>query len=334
MDELIAAIETTSSVGGKVQWEQRIPEKITRHLLTASEAACGFHGPNLMLAQRIRGREFECFDSRFFNQTDSTVQLKANIALLELRIPFINHFPSDWDGFGFTDLLEKQTELNYVPFTNNEAKFSKGIHCRTVDFHVSPDFLEKYASRYDAIGHFLEKVANDKPAILLDQSFFLSPLMIAHINHILEYKGSPENAAHYYDGAFHQLMMLLFDKIGSEEIKKPKFSAYDKERTLAARDALMKDLSKKIFITDLAKMVAINHTTLQECFKEMFSTTIHDYMTTVRMNKAFEMLLTTDKLIENIAIELGFSEHSALTRAFKEHFKHTPDYLRKHGKIG
>jgi AraC-like DNA-binding protein len=332
MKEIISPFEMYTSSGDRIRTYADIPDKFLKHKLPVAERFHAPNGSNDMLFQCLNGKNFQCWDSRYFNESSAVITGMANMPLLELRIAYKNHFPSDWDGFGPVELFEGQYELNYVPYANNEAELTKGIHCHTVDFHMSLDFLQAYTSRYKQVGLFVEKAMNKKHASLLDQSLFLSPLMVAHIRHILEYDGDPGNAAQYFDGAFHQLMMLVFNRLSKDGEKKTKFSKFDIDRTVAARDLMLKDISESIFIADLSAQVAINLTTLQACFKEQFGVPIHDYIRSVRLVEAHKQILETNALIKDIATATGFANHSGLTKSFKKYFHYTPEELRERYK--
>ena len=50
-------------------------------------------------------------------------------------------------------------------------------------------------------------------------------------------------------------------------------------------------------------------------------------MRKIRLNKAREMLLTTEKNISEVAYEVGFSAPSYFTKCFKEEFGQLPNEL-------
>ena len=60
--------------------------------------------------------------------------------------------------------------------------------------------------------------------------------------------------------------------------------------------------------------------------------TLNRFIREVRMNKAKELLETTNMKITGIAKEIGFSNSSYFCRSFREFFGDTPESCRK-GKV-
>jgi len=63
--------------------------------------------------------------------------------------------------------------------------------------------------------------------------------------------------------------------------------------------------------------------------KAMTNQTVHEFVTTIRLNRAAELLLTTNSSIGEIGMKCGFSEPSHFTRSFMKKFGVTPsNYIK------
>lgn len=82
-------------------------------------------------------------------------------------------------------------------------------------------------------------------------------------------------------------------------------------------------------LSELADLVQVSPEHLVREFKKAFNVTIGDYMRTVRINKACEMLKNTKKELAEIAIDAGFTDQSHFTRVFKKIIGTTPQVYRK-----
>ena len=59
--------------------------------------------------------------------------------------------------------------------------------------------------------------------------------------------------------------------------------------------------------------------------------TPNDFIRSIRLKRACEMLLSTKKNISEVAYATGFSTPKYFTRCFKEEFNQTPsEYVRSH----
>ena len=65
------------------------------------------------------------------------------------------------------------------------------------------------------------------------------------------------------------------------------------------------------------------------CFKRITGTSIVTYITQIRIKKACEMLLNTNKQVVQIAMECGFDNLSNFNRQFKKNAGCSPLKYRK-----
>ncbi|MHA6484534.1 helix-turn-helix domain-containing protein [Paenibacillus sp. strain BS8-2] len=82
----------------------------------------------------------------------------------------------------------------------------------------------------------------------------------------------------------------------------------------------------------IADKLGITSPYLSSYFKEKTGTNFSDYIYTVRMNKATEMLLETDLLIQEIASLVGYFSVASFNRVFKRFTGITPSEFRRQNK--
>jgi len=83
-------------------------------------------------------------------------------------------------------------------------------------------------------------------------------------------------------------------------------------------------------IDELSKMFSINKGKIQQGFQIQFQQTVNEYLNTVRLNKAIELLNEGEKNISEIVYTLGLSSRSYFSKIFKERFKILPSEYVKH----
>jgi AraC-like DNA-binding protein len=91
-------------------------------------------------------------------------------------------------------------------------------------------------------------------------------------------------------------------------------------------------LTKDIFqpapsIQQLSKMAAISESKLKKDFKTMYGFPIYEYYQKARMQAARDKLLTGKYSVKEVAMELGYSNLSNFTIAFKKEFGLLPSQL-------
>lgn len=92
--------------------------------------------------------------------------------------------------------------------------------------------------------------------------------------------------------------------------------------------------TEEISLQQLAKMTGSSVSQFKRIFTKTLEMSPGRYIVNTRMNAARKLLETTDKLLSDIAQEVGFYDQSHMTRAFKTLRHVTPgEYRRKHRAI-
>ncbi len=89
------------------------------------------------------------------------------------------------------------------------------------------------------------------------------------------------------------------------------------------------NLSKKITLSDLSYHFHYSSVTITQSFKREYGKTIVEYTTNKRMERAKNLLLSTDKPLAEISLSCGFSDVEYFSRTFKKFFNLSPATWRK-----
>lgn len=126
----------------------------------------------------------------------------------------------------------------------------------------------------------------------------------------------------YQEGCSLQLLYLCIEK-HTDKQETPCFNCRflnipsEKQKIMQARVLLMINLSEPLSIPELARAVHINECYLKKGFKELFGTSVYDFVQQERIRKAKHFIQEGRYSIQEIALELGFSNTSNFTNAFK-----------------
>lgn len=93
-------------------------------------------------------------------------------------------------------------------------------------------------------------------------------------------------------------------------------------------DHLEKHPDERVSAGQAARLCQASTATFARNFKQATGLTLGAYMHRIRMTRALELLETTDALIADIAVTLGFSDQSHFNRHFRRAFGHTPSAHR------
>ena len=95
-----------------------------------------------------------------------------------------------------------------------------------------------------------------------------------------------------------------------------------------AHTILAENFDKHITIPQLARQTGINEAKLKEGFKELYGQSIHTYLQKLRLQKAQQLLLTTNMSVTDITYDIGYSHVTHFTSLFKKETGLTPTEWR------
>ncbi|HSI69977.1 MAG TPA: AraC family transcriptional regulator [Gillisia sp.] len=101
----------------------------------------------------------------------------------------------------------------------------------------------------------------------------------------------------------------------------------DTEKVKRAQDLILENLSTNYAVDALAKEVGTNINKLQEGFKSMFGLTVNKYTQQVKLDKAKELLTSTEHNISEIVNLIGLNNRSYFSKVFKERYGVSPNYF-------
>lgn len=128
------------------------------------------------------------------------------------------------------------------------------------------------------------------------------------------------------------LELLLF--LGSSQMK-PKsekrtyYTRVQVEKIKAIAGLITDNPERKYTLKELSESFDIPLTSMKECFKWVFGTSISAYTRSYRMNMAAVMLKNTDKSVLEIASSVGYENAGKFSSAFRSAFDMTPLKYRK-----
>lgn len=147
----------------------------------------------------------------------------------------------------------------------------------------------------------------------------MTPMLIDQINSMFQ-KGSGERE--FVKEKIMQVLMLqtalLYHKPGLTQVYGV-LRGDDIKKILLARDILVKNLVEPPSLVELAAEAGINEYKLKKGFKEVFGTTVYEYLRAKRMERAHELLRQGNMKVIEISYMSGYSNPSN----FAFHFKRT-----------
>jgi two-component system response regulator YesN len=99
---------------------------------------------------------------------------------------------------------------------------------------------------------------------------------------------------------------------------------------MKALEIVQQNLGDDITRDDIANRVSMSKAYFSLCFKDIIGVAFGDYVKDLRLKRAHELLLQTQKPIYWVAEQCGFKDEKYFSKLFREHLGILPNELRKH----
>ncbi|MDX2213128.1 MAG: AraC family transcriptional regulator [Oculatellaceae cyanobacterium bins.114] len=93
-------------------------------------------------------------------------------------------------------------------------------------------------------------------------------------------------------------------------------------------DYIQERLDQDVALSEIAGVLNLSQYHFCRLFKQSIGVAPHQYLTCCRIDRAKQLLLTTQQTITEIAFAVGFSNHSSFTRLFRRSVGMTPKEFR------
>ena len=140
-----------------------------------------------------------------------------------------------------------------------------------------------------------------------------------------------QNREKWDDFLSYLLLLELLIYLSREILSTSGFSGEKgiNDAMMRARDYITENFEKHISLNELAAHVFLSESYLSHCFKARFGISPKNFILQVRINRAKELLATTDMKINDIALKVGFLSQQRFNDAFKRLENLTPLKYRK-----
>ncbi len=107
-----------------------------------------------------------------------------------------------------------------------------------------------------------------------------------------------------------------------------KVEATSNDIALSVQQYLLNHYKEDISIDDLVNTFNVSKGTLHNHFKQEFNTSIHKRLTSIRLNEARKLLISTSYSIKEISLKCGFKDSDYFSKSFKKMYGITPGEAR------
>lgn len=209
--------------------------------------------------------------------------------------------------------------------TKYKMKLSEGVHVHCICLSLAESFADEILKR-NRVGN-LEQL---KSAINRFSTGNMVPEISETFRQICGFQPSEEIAGMYYEGKILELVSLVLQwDENCRRRAEQRITNSDLANLEALTVYLGNHFTETASLNDLARRARMSKSKLSNLFKQVYQSTITDYLHNLRLQRAKELLLDSDLKIAAIAGEVGYKLHGSFSEVFKQHTGFTPHEYRQ-----
>lgn len=309
-----------------------IPSSLSRYIISNADESyhtTGDYGTQLF--QVIKCKGFEARQIDFEIKKDTILNTRAVIPLLDMHIATQNNFKYYIKGIGAFNLPQRRFNFIYSPRMEGEIKVEKDQHYQQIEIHPTIELLHGLVDSFPILEKFLDHIANRETMLLSKHHPAITSDMLSILFRILNntYTGAIKEL--YIETKLFELLILGLHQSAQTNVKQDVIvlKEYEIERIHKAKDYLIENMDTPCSISWLARHLKISERKLRVGFKQEYGTTPFDFILESRLDKAMEMLITTNTTIHELSMMTGYSHVPNFIAAFTKKFGHSPGSFLK-----
>ena len=196
------------------------------------------------------------------------------------------------------------------------ALYQPGSATRATSITISPDYYRDYLqARFG-------NIPDVRRAFALVDGRTDFPELVALFKQVRAYQGTGMAATLFYEGAVAEALALVIERAAAIEAERAEGSApsLSKEDRAALDDLsahINGNLAGALSCEELARRACMGQTKLKAAFKAAYGTSPAAFVADARIERAIELLNSTDEPIAHIARAVGYRKPGAFAEAFR-----------------
>ena len=154
----------------------------------------------------------------------------------------------------------------------------------------------------------------------------ITPAMAVVLSQILQHQPNALMSRLYLKGKVYELLSLYFNPTEATDIAECPFLV-DEENVRKIRNAkqiMLERMTQPPSLQALADEIGLSLKKLKEGFKQLYGSTVYQFVLDYKMDYARQLLGSGAHNVNEVALQLGYSNSSHFIEAFKKKFGTTP----------
>ncbi|OJJ19866.1 hypothetical protein BKI52_15405 [marine bacterium AO1-C] len=276
-----------------------------------------------------------------FTVYNSTLQVKGDVLLEKSINTNWLQFHFQLKGISKTTKFESRQSfialpqcfyLKYVPADYCQLQFKENTDYESFGFRMTPeDFLDSFLPNFEELNQLTQAIEQQQAYSLSGKGIPLTQTLREIILQMKNCGYTGQLRALFMESKMTDLVFAMVQQVQAQHaFANPTIDS--KAKVKSAYEFMRHHLDDKLSIKRIAREVGLNEFALKKGFKEVFGTSVIQCLIDLRLDKAYEQMLSTHKSISTIAYETGYSAVGNFSNAFYKKFGFRPSVLRNGGE--
>jgi len=220
-------------------------------------------------------------------------------------------------------LLDEHVLLLYNPQRDLPMELDVSPNSQLVTVLIS---IEKFHSLFSQEANQISFLSEENADKKYYKDHIITPSMAVALSQILQHQPNTLMSRLYLKGKVYELLSLYFNPTEATDVAECPFLV-DEENVRKIRNAkkiVLERMTNPPSLQDLADEIGLSLKKLKEGFKQLYGSTVYQFILDHKMNHARQLLGSGSYNVNEVALQLGYSNSSHFIDAFKKKFGTTP----------
>lgn len=220
-------------------------------------------------------------------------------------------------------------------FANDQVNFAhsispeKSLQCICILLTIK-NLPELPQEESEIFAKNLYNLVNPQENFVEGPHFYMNPAMQSAVNKVFNTPYKDATRMMFLRGQVLELLAHFIARTAETATQEePSIKAQDREKLYHAKEIISKNIDSPPSLNELSKLIGLNSYKLKKNFKELFGMPVFKYLQNERLDKAHELLSSTDATIQEAAWKVGYESLSSFSTAFLNKFGFRPSEIRR-----
>ncbi|MEP7257953.1 MAG: AraC family transcriptional regulator [Flavitalea sp.] len=309
-------------------FEPKLPKNYTGLIMPGSSASSSFGSHGSIIVQEMTTPQYTIrYNTCRFSES-FILDGKIDHTGLQTSVSLKGDFYHRIKGVGNINLLENQFTMLYARNLEGVSEYSSGMELQSFDTQYSAELTEEFKPLFPVLNKLIPGNFGAKPRLFFRPCREITAQIRAVIKTLLQSPYEEKLHRHYIDTKVKEYFFLMLAESAKDRLT-VKASPSDTERIHAVKDLIAGNIYDHHTNVEIARIVGMNECKLKMLFRENTGMGMFEYLLSLRLQKAKELLYDTNMSMKEIYTIAGYTRLTNFITGFRKHFSITPGEIRR-----